>query len=162
MRRLTGPPKVTDFLNKNPTVNDWLYTVWERLGLYESAANPTLAEIPEKQWILHRNTTTGNLAIWTRYGPTTYSTFFGSLVLTGDITGTEVAGSVSTTIANNVVTYAKMQDISAASKLLGRGSASGAGDPQEIALGSGLTMSGTTLDIATPVTYSRHFLLMGG
>lgn len=148
MRRLTGPPKVTDFLNKNPTVNDWLYTVWERLGLYESAANPTLAEIPEKQWILHRNTTTGNIAIWTRYGPTTYSSYFGALSLTGDVTGTESAGTVNTTIANNAVTYAKMQDVSAASKLIGRGSASGAGDPQEITLGSELSMSGTTLNVA--------------
>ncbi|HKY19579.1 MAG TPA: hypothetical protein VJM31_00045 [Vicinamibacterales bacterium] len=60
----------------------------------------------------------------------------------GDIT---VSGSGATwTIDNNVVTYAKMQDVSAASKLLGRGD-SGAGDPQEISLGSGLTMSGTTL-----------------
>jgi hypothetical protein len=160
MRRLTAPPKVTDFLRENPSVTDWLYTVWERLGLYQSAADPVLAEIPENQWILHRNSTTGNLAIWTRYGATTYSSFFGSLTLTGDITGTEVSGSVSTTIPNNTVTYAKMQDISAASTLLGRGS-SGAGDPQEISLGAGLTMSGTTIDTA-PATYSRHFLLMGG
>jgi hypothetical protein len=63
----------------------------------------------------------------------------------GDIT---VSGSGATwTIDNDVVTYAKMQNVSAASKLLGRGN-SGAGDPQEITLGSGLTMTGTTLSAA--------------
>lgn len=60
----------------------------------------------------------------------------------GDIT---VSASGDTwTIDNDVVTYAKMQNISAASKLIGRGD-SGSGDPQEITLGSGLTMTGTTL-----------------
>lgn len=63
--------------------------------------------------------------------------------LTGDVTAS--AGSSTTTIANNAVTYAKMQDVSAASRLLGRGSSAGAGDPEEITLGSGLSMSGTTL-----------------
>lgn len=48
------------------------------------------------------------------------------------------------TIDNDAVTYAKLQNISAASKLLGRGDG-GSGDAQEITLGSGLTMSGTTL-----------------
>ena len=63
--------------------------------------------------------------------------------LTGDVTAS--AGSNSLTIANDAVTFAKMQNSSAASVLLGRGAGSGAGDFQEITLGSGLTMTGTTL-----------------
>lgn len=62
--------------------------------------------------------------------------------LTGDVTAT--AGSAATTIANDAVSYAKIQNVSAASKLLGRGD-SGSGDVQEITLGSNLTMTGTTL-----------------
>lgn len=48
-------------------------------------------------------------------------------------------------IENDAVTYAKMQNVSAASKLLGRGD-SGAGDPQEITLGTNLSITGTTLN----------------
>lgn len=63
----------------------------------------------------------------------------------GDIT---VSGSGATyTIDATSVSYAKMQNVSAASKLLGRGD-SGSGSPQEITLGSGLTMTGTTLSAA--------------
>jgi hypothetical protein len=63
--------------------------------------------------------------------------------LTGDVT--VPVGSNATTIANDAVTYAKMQNTAAASVLLGRGSAAGAGDPQEITLGTNLSMSGATL-----------------
>ena len=89
--------------------------------------------------------------------------------LTGDVTAS--AGSNSTTIANNAVTtakinndavtYAKIQNVSAASKLLGRGSAGGAGDPEEITLGTGLSMSGTTLN-ATGGGSSTGVVPVGG
>lgn len=76
---------------------------------------------------------------------TTLSSSGGSGVTDGDKGDITVTGSGATwTVDNDVVTYAKMQNVSAASKLLGRGD-SGSGDPQEITLGSGLSMTGTTL-----------------
>jgi hypothetical protein len=66
--------------------------------------------------------------------------------LTGDVTAS--AGSNATTIANDAVTYAKMQNVSAASRVLGRGSAGGAGDVEELTLAGGLSVSGTTITIA--------------
>lgn len=53
-----------------------------------------------------------------------------TITLTGNVTGSGT-GSFAATIANNAVTYAKMQDVSATDRLIGRSSA-GAGDPQEI------------------------------
>ena len=64
--------------------------------------------------------------------------------LTGDVTATG-PGSVAATIANDAVTYAKMQNVSAAARLLGRGPSSGAGDVQEITIGAGLGWTGNEL-----------------
>lgn len=54
-----------------------------------------------------------------------------TITLTGDVTGSGT-GSFAATIAAGAVTYAKMQDVSATDKVLGRVS-SGAGDVEEIA-----------------------------
>ena len=78
-------------------------------------------------------------------GTSTIPGIGGISQLTGDVTAGPGSGSQAATIPNNTVTYAKMQNVSAASKLLGRGSAGGAGDPEEITVGTGLTMTGTTL-----------------
>ena len=64
----------------------------------------------------------------------------------GDIT---VGGAGTTmTIDNDAVTYAKMQNTAAADRLLGRGNGAGAGNIEEIALGTNLSLSGTTLNAA--------------
>jgi hypothetical protein len=65
------------------------------------------------------------------------------ITLTGDVTGSGLTTFVAT-IANQAVTYAKMQLVSATKRLLGRVSA-GAGSVQEILLGSGFDMNASAL-----------------
>lgn len=64
--------------------------------------------------------------------------------LTGDVTASQ--GSNSTTIANDAVTLAKIQNAVASSKLLGSGASGAGSDYVELTLGTNLSMSGTTLN----------------
>lgn len=68
--------------------------------------------------------------------------------LTGDVTTS--AGNLATTIANQAVSYAKIQNVSTNSRLLGRYTA-GAGSVQEIKLGTNLSLSGDTLNATASV-----------
>jgi len=90
---------------------------------------------------------------WNTFNNKLSSVLTDSHILVGD--GTNVATDVAVsgdltlantgafTIANNAVTYTKMQAVGALSRLLGSSSVSTT--VQEITLGSGLSMSGTTL-----------------
>lgn len=76
--------------------------------------------------------------------------------LTGEVTAAG-PGSVAATIANDAVTYAKIQNVTAQNRILGRASA-GAGDIEEIELSSAgdVTQSQDTLIIgADKVTYQK-------
>lgn len=59
--------------------------------------------------------------------------------LSGDVT---TSGTLATTIANDVVTYAKMQNITATDRLLGRDTAA-AGDTEELTVGGGIEFTGS-------------------
>ena len=72
----------------------------------------------------------------------------GITELTGNVTAGPGTGSQVATIPNDIVTYAKIQNVSAASKLLGRGD-SGSGDVQEIGLGANLSITGTTINASS-------------
>lgn len=71
----------------------------------------------------------------------------GTNTVLGRVAGNIVAAQLDTAqITDDAVTYAKMQNVSAASRLLGRGSAGGAGNPEELTLGTNLSLSGTVLN----------------
>lgn len=87
--------------------------------------------------LLRRNA--GNTAY--EFFTPTYLTSNQTITLSGDVTGSG-STAITTTIANGAVTYAKMQNVSAPGKLLGRFT-TGTGQVQEITISSGLALDGS-------------------
>ena len=101
--------------------------------------------------IVKSTTTTGALttAVAADFPTLNQSTTGNAATVTtnANLTGPVTSVGNATAITNNAVTYGKIQAVSAISKLLGSSSSTTA--VQEITLGSGLTLSGTTLTANT-------------
>lgn len=69
----------------------------------------------------------------------------GITQLTGDVTAGPGSGSQVATIPNSTITYARIQNVSAGLRVLGR--ASGAGVVEELILGTGLGVTGSTINV---------------
>jgi uncharacterized protein DUF5907 len=82
----------------------------------------------------------------------------GATTLTGDVTGSGT-GSVPTTITNNIVSYAKMQQATA-SRILGNPTGSTA-NISEISLGRGIKFSSTSIIADTAELASRSYVQTG-
>jgi hypothetical protein len=96
MKRLNIAPKIYEILKETPSVNTWLQTVGDRLNIYSGASDPTLAEVPENQWIIFTNTSTSETKIWLNIQGTSLI----SLNLDGSVLGG--VSSFSFTNANGV------------------------------------------------------------
>lgn len=53
-----------------PATDNWLRVATSRFNIYTSSANPTAAEVPEGQWVLHVNTSTNTMRLWGKYNGT--------------------------------------------------------------------------------------------
>lgn len=85
----------------------------------------------------------------------------GITELTGDVTAGPGSGAQAATIANSAVTLAKIANAVANSVLLGSGAA-GSGSPYaELALGTGLSMSGTTLNVTVSGSSTSFAFFIG-
>lgn len=63
MDRVGVAPQTKTF--DTPPTDNWLRIMTSRMNVSEGAANPTVAEVPENQWVVYRNTTIPEVRIWT-------------------------------------------------------------------------------------------------
>ena len=73
----------------------------------------------------------------------------------GNLTGPVTSVGLATSITNSAVTYDKIQNVSASSRLLGSSATGSGAPPSEITLGTGLTMTGSTMSSSNMSANSR-------
>lgn len=134
-------------INNGQTAYDW----GNHAGLYQplNADLTSIAGLSGTTGLL-RKTAANTWSLDTN----TYLTENQSITLSGDITGSGTT-SINTSIANNAVSFAKIQNI-ASKRILGRG-ATGTGNVQELTLGTGLTLSN-----AGVLSLSEDFIPLSG
>lgn len=65
MKRLGFPLRRRDIENSASIVDEWFRTVTDRFNVYSGGSDPVVSEVPESQWIVYHNTTSGEVRIWT-------------------------------------------------------------------------------------------------
>jgi hypothetical protein len=93
-------------------------------------------------------TITNSYALWVQAGSVRIQALGAGLVKSSATGVLSSATAVTADIGDDQVTYTKIQNVSAASRVLLRGSAAGAGDVQEGSCTGGISISGTDLTIA--------------
>lgn len=68
MDRVGIAPKIATL--ETPPTDNWFRIATQRFNIYSGAANPTVAEVPENQWIVYYNTTVPEVRIWTNIAGT--------------------------------------------------------------------------------------------
>ena len=115
------------------------------------ALQPAATDVPEGTWYYVTDESVTERSNGATWQDCTDGGSAGITALTGEVTATG-PGSVAATIANDAVTFAKMQDI-ASDRLLGRDTAA-SGNVEEIPVSSGIEFTGgpglrTTVSVRT-------------
>ena len=62
MRRLGIGPRLQDFANKSAgSINAWFETITEKHNLQTKAGSLSTSELPVGQWVVYKNTVSGNV-----------------------------------------------------------------------------------------------------